>query len=102
MQGGQNRQGVMDASGIEAATKRLAAALDSLEAALERRREADRSEAALANQVSALGTDRSRLAAELDQQTARAHRLDATSREVSRRLEVAMDTIRTMVDTKDR
>jgi len=92
----------MDASGIEAATKRLAAALDSLEAALERRREGDRSEAALADQVSALGTDRSRLAAELDQQTARAHRLEATSREVSRRLDLAMEAIRTVVDTNHR
>jgi predicted nucleic acid-binding Zn-ribbon protein len=98
----ERRQGVMDASGIEAATKRLAAALDSLEAALERRREADRSEAALADQVSALGTDRSRLAAELDQQTARAHRLEATSREVSRRLDLAMEAIRTVVDTNHR
>jgi uncharacterized protein DUF4164 len=94
--------GMMDASGIEAATKRLAAALDGLEAALERRREADRSEAARAAQVSALGTDRSRLAAELDQQTARAHRLEATSREVSRRLDLAMDAIRTVVDTSNR
>jgi chromosome segregation ATPase len=96
------RHGMSDASGIEAATKRLAAALDSLEAALERRRQADRSEAALASQISALGTDRSRLAAELDQQTARAHRLEATSREVSRRLDLAMDAIRTVVDTNDR
>jgi hypothetical protein len=96
------RHDMSDASGIEAATKRLAAALDSLEAALERRRQADRSEAALATQVSTLGADRSRLAAELDQQTARAHRLEATSREVSRRLDLAMDAIRTVVDTNDR
>jgi Domain of unknown function (DUF4164) len=96
------RHGMMDASGIEAATKRLAAALDGLEAALERRREADRGDAALAAQVSALGTDRSRLAAELDQQTAHAHRLEATSRDVSRRLDLAMEAIRTVVDTNDR
>ena len=42
-----------DASAIEAATKRLAAALDALEGAVERRREADRSEGALAAQVQA-------------------------------------------------
>jgi hypothetical protein len=87
-----------DASGIEGATRRLSAALDGLEAALERRREADRGEAALVAQVSALGTDRSRLASELDEQTARAQRLDAASRDVARRLDTAMDAVRTVVD----
>lgn len=89
-----------DASGIENATRRLSAALDGLDAALERRREADRGEAALVAQVSALGTDRSRLASELDQQTSRAQRLDAASRDVARRLDVAMDAVRTVVDAK--
>ncbi len=91
-----------DAGGIEGATKRLAAALDGLEAALDRRREADRADVATAAQISTLGADRSRLAAELDQQTARAHRLEATSREVTRRLDLAMDAIRTVVDTNGR
>src|SRR5215207_9415181 len=75
-----SRQSSMtDASTIDAATRRLAAALDGLEAALERRREADNRDSALAAQVAALGTDRSRLAAELDQQVARAQRLDAAA-----------------------
>ena len=87
-----------DASGIEGATRRLSAALDGLEAALDRRRDADRGEAALVAQVSALGTDRSRLAAELDQQTARAQRLDAASRDVARRLDGAMESVRAVVD----
>jgi hypothetical protein len=91
-----------EGSAIEGATRRLAAALDGLEAALERRREADRSEAALAAQVSALGADRSRLAAELDRETARAHRLESTSREVSRRLDLAMDAIRAVVTANER
>jgi molecular chaperone GrpE (heat shock protein) len=90
-----------DGTAIEAATKRLAAALDGLEAALERRREADRSEAALTEQVSVLGADRSRLAAELDAQTARAHRLEATGQDVSRRLDVAMETIHAVVDAHE-
>ena len=87
-----------DVSGVESATRRLSAALDGLEAALERRREADRGEAALVAQVSALGADRSRLAAELDQQTARAQRLDAASRTVARRLDGAMESVRAVVD----
>ncbi len=59
-------------SAIDAATKRLALALDALEAALERRRESDRGEETLAAQLQALGSDRSRLAADLDAQAARA------------------------------
>jgi predicted nucleic acid-binding Zn-ribbon protein len=91
-----------DGTPIEAATKRLAAALDSLEAALERRLDGDRNDSALNSQISALGADRSRLAAELDQQTARAHRLETTSREVTRRLDLAMDAIRAVVNSNER
>ena len=47
-----------DQSAIDTAVKRLALALDALDAAVERRREADRSEDALAAQVQALGADR--------------------------------------------
>jgi hypothetical protein len=86
-----------DASAVEAATKRLALALDALEAALERRREADRSEEALANQLQALGLDRSRLAADLDAQTARSRRLELVNREVARRLDAAIHSIRSMI-----
>jgi hypothetical protein len=100
MDGGGGLDGMRE-SAIEGAARRLNGALDGLEAALERRREADRSEAALAAQVSALGADRSRLAAELDQQTARAHRLDVVSREVSRRLDAAMEAIRAVVATHE-
>ena len=53
-------------SAIDAASKRLALALDALAAAVERRRDADRGEETLAHQLHALGTDRSRLASELD------------------------------------
>lgn len=88
-----------DASAIEAATRRLAAALDALEAAVERRREADRSEGALAAQVQALGTDRSQLASELDAATARARQLETTNRDIAQRLDVAIDAIRTVIET---
>jgi hypothetical protein len=85
-------------SEIEAATRRLAAALDSLEAALDRRSTADARELGLTSQISVLGNDRSRLAAELEQQTARAQRLDAMNREVSRRIEVTIESVRMVVD----
>ena len=64
---------------IEAASRRLALALDALAAAVERRQVADREEATLAAQLHALGNDRSRLASELDDATARARSLENVS-----------------------
>ncbi len=90
-----------EANAIDAATRRLSAALDALEAATERRREADRGEETLVAQVQALGMDRSRLAADLDNQAARSRRLEETNREVARRLDVAIDTIRSVLEAHD-
>jgi hypothetical protein len=56
-----------DTDSIAIAALRLTGALDALEEAVERRSEADRDEKALANQVHALGSDRARLASELDE-----------------------------------
>jgi len=88
-----------DASVIDAASRRLASALDALEAALDRRRDADRGEEALGAQLQALGTDRSRLAADLDAQAARVRVLESTNREVAHRLDAAIDTIRSVIQT---
>ena len=82
-----------DASAIEAATRRLAAALDALEAALERRRSGDRGEDALAAQVHALGSD-------LDAATARSRKLEAANREIAQRLDVAIDSIRQVIEAQ--
>ena len=87
-----------EANAIEAATRRLSAALDALEAATERRREADRGEQTLVAQVQAMGEDRSRLASDLDLQAARSRRLETTNREVARRLDAAIETIKTVLD----
>src|SRR5258705_549033 len=76
-----------DASAIDAASKRLALALDALAAAVERRREADRGQETLDAQLHALGTDRSRLASELDAAAARARGLETNNREGLQRLE---------------
>lgn len=84
-------------SAIDAASKRLALALDALAAAVERRRDADRGEETLADQLHALGTDRSRLASELDAAAARARSLETTNREVAQRLDAAIDTIRSVL-----
>jgi len=89
-------------SAIDAASKRLALALDALAAAVERRRDADRGEETLADQLHALGTDRSRLASELDAAAARARSLETTNREVAQRLDVAIDTIRSVLVASER
>ncbi len=89
---------MVEGNPVELATRRLSSALDGLEAAVERRRQADHGDAALADQIATLGSDRSRLAVELEQQTARAQKLEATTREVSRRLDAAMEAVQAVVD----
>ena len=91
-----------DQTAIDAATKRLSQVLDALDAAVERRLEADRSEARLADQIHALGADRASLASELDAQTARARQLETANREIAKRLDAAIDNIRSVVDTQSR
>jgi uncharacterized protein (DUF3084 family) len=90
-----------DPKAIEVATRRLQEALDSLEAALERRMETDRSQAALAGQVHAFEADRSRLAAELDAMAARSRQLESANRDVAVRLDKAIDSIRTVIAAHD-
>ena len=87
-----------ETSVIDAASKRLMLALDALDAAIERRREAERDEEGLVEQLHALGSDRSRLASDLDSAVARTRSLETTNREIARRLDVAIDTIRTVLD----
>jgi len=84
---------------IEIATRRLTAALDARGSAVERRRVADRDENELATRIQALGTDRSRLADELDGALMKARKLDRTNREISDRLDSAIVTIRSVLDT---
>ena len=83
------------------AVKRLALALDALDAAVERRREGDRSEEALASQVQALGLDRTRLAEALDGETARSRRLETTNREIAGRLDAAIASIQSVLDENE-
>ena len=87
-----------DQTAMEIATRRLAHALELLDAAIDRRVEMERSDARLSEQLHALGADRSRLAAELDAQTARSRRLEAANREIARRLDAAMNNIRSVLD----
>jgi hypothetical protein len=90
-----------DQSAIDAAVKRLALALDALDAAVDRRQQADRDEQALAAQVHALGVDRARLASVLDGETARARRLETTNREIAERLDGAIASIQSVLDAHE-
>jgi hypothetical protein len=90
-----------ETSALDAASRRLILALDALEAALERRGEADRGEAGLVAQVHALGSDRSRLASDLDAAVARSRSLETTNREIARRLDVAITSIRSVLDANE-
>lgn len=83
---------------IEAAARRLMSALDALEGAVEERNDTDRSEDELAARIQSLGTDRSRLAAELDAALVRARRLERTNREIAARLEGAIGAIESVID----
>jgi Domain of unknown function (DUF4164) len=90
-----------DQSAIDMAVKRLALALDALDAAVERRQESDRSVEALAAQVHSLGVDRTRLAAALDGETARSRRLETTNREIAQRLDTAIASIQSVLDANE-
>jgi len=72
---------------IETASRRLAQALDALDAAADRRQEAARGEESLTAQLHVLGADRARLASELDQAAARSRALEGTNREVAQRID---------------
>jgi hypothetical protein len=87
---------------LEAALRRFDGAVDALEAAIQRRLEVERQEAALAQQLHILGADRSRLADALDGAQARAVQLEGANDEVSRRLGSAMETIRAVLAAQQR
>ncbi len=87
-----------EATALDAATKRLTLALDTLEAAVERRRDSDRNGQSFGEQLHALDADRARLAAELDEVTARSREIESTNREIARRIDAAMDGIRAVLD----
>jgi hypothetical protein len=89
-----------DPTTVEQATKRLTLALDSLDAAVERRLDSDRSRVALTAQVHALDADRAKLAADLDGQVAKVRRLETANRDIARRLEAAMENVRQVLDSQ--
>ena len=90
-----------EATTIDSATRRLQSALEALDGAVGRRLDRDQGQAALATQVHAFDVDRARLAAELDDATARARTLESANREVAQRLDEAITTIRAIVSAPE-
>jgi hypothetical protein len=90
-----------DTSAIDAATRRLTLALDALEGAAERRREAELGKSELAAQIHALDDDRARLASDLDNAVAQGRSLENANREIAKRLDAAMDSIRSVLEAHD-
>jgi chromosome segregation ATPase len=92
---------VSETDSIEAASRRLTQALDALDAAAERRCEADRSEAALAKALHAVDADRARLAGELDHAAARGRMLETANRDIAQRIDQAIATVRGALGSDD-
>jgi hypothetical protein len=90
-----------DHSAIETATRRLQAALDGLESAVEARLEAAAGAGKLADQLHMLETDRAKLAADLDHAAARSKSLENTNREVAQRIDAAMESIRSVITVEN-
>lgn len=78
--------------------ERLEKALGTLEQAVDLRLDKEGDFVEAEEEVQRMNADRSRLAQELDLSEARAERLEAANREVSRRLVTAMETIRAVLD----
>ena len=87
-------------SAKEQAVRRLEAALQSLEIAIEQRLSFRDIGEDLSADVEMLSADRARLAESLDQSQARLVRLEGVNRDVSRRLANAVETIQSVLETE--
>ena len=88
-------------SATETAFRRLEAALQSLEHAVDERLSLSVGADGLAEEVQMLAADRARLAETLDQAEARSAKLETVNRDVSRRLDQAIETIQTVLQSED-
>lgn len=89
-------------SAMEEALHRLEAALDALEAAVGKVAGDSHEREQLQSQLQAFGQDRTRLSADLQRLKARSEDLETANREVSRRLDHATETIRSVLAAQER
>jgi len=84
-------------SPLDDAMKRLDAALGLLEASVARRLDAEQRRGSLETELQLMEDDRSRLAGELDGALTRLHRFEAATDDVSRRVQLAILAVRTVL-----
>jgi hypothetical protein len=82
---------------LDQAIKRLEASLGQLEAAGQKRLEAENRRGDIETELTLMQDDRARLAVELDGSMARVARVEGAASEVGKRLDRAMDTIRGVI-----
>ena len=87
---------------LESSLRRLAAAVDSLERAAERRMRHDQARANVEEEYALMQDDRSRLAVELDAALDRSRALEAASTEAGARLARAAQAIGAILERMDR
>ncbi|PLX44818.1 MAG: hypothetical protein C0605_01850 [Hyphomicrobiales bacterium] len=87
-----------DGQNLDASLERFNGALDRFEAAVLRRERTDKNLETLEGEVRTLSEDRSKLAQELDEMRDYAQRLDTIQSQAGKRLDAAMDSIRTILD----
>lgn len=85
---------------LDAASLRLQKALQRLEQAVDGQIQREAIVRDAEEEVQRQTADRGRLAGELDSALAKAERLEAANREVSRRLVAAMETIRSVIERR--
>lgn len=91
----------MPSHSLDDAMIRLESALSQLEAASQRRLEAERRRGDLETELTLMQDDRARLAAELDGTMARLSRVEGAANDVGKRLDRAMGTIRDVIETAE-
>lgn len=91
----------MSSHSLDDAMIRLDSALSQLEAASQRRLEAERRRGDLETELTLMQDDRARLAAELDGTMARLSRVEGAANDVGKRLDRAMGTIRDVIETAE-
>jgi len=87
-------------SATEQAVKRLAAALQSLEFAVQQRLSQGTSAEGLSDEVQMLTADRAQLAESLDRAQARAVKLESVNHDASKRLANAIEAIRSVLEAE--
>ena len=91
----------MRETALAGALRRLEAAVGVLEAASSRVLDTRRTGADRDAEIALLADDRARLAEELDHSNARTARLESTNRDVARRLDTAIETIRDVLQSSE-